>query len=183
MTVKSIIFIATLFAAQFSLADSISINMSLDTVVSYDFTPPNILTQTSTTSSGSMTIDIDMDGELISMNQKFPHQVTSGSDTMMIETSDKKIRFIDTKEDINQVISVVRTDSGFVIEADVYESLYTEAMKRVGLDALKGLNMEATDVSVDISLQFSDCVCTAAPETNEVNCEQNVTMKIHATDK
>ena len=130
---------------------------------------------------------VEENGQTYNIGQEVPTEITnSGNVSIEVQKKGKSVRFIDLKEEIDQIVpakvdmTITRKVKSFTINNEVMKALYSKSLEREGISALAGMNINTDELKFSTDFNFSSLDCKKTDEG--LQCDQDMSITIMATD-
>jgi hypothetical protein len=132
---------------------------------------------------GNYTLKLRVDGEEFRIDHDIPLEITNSDEIQMtLQRRNRKLRYIDTKEEIDKLIpakinkTILRRIKSVVIKNKVMLRLYRESFEKQGLSLLETMNLEFDSLTLIKSFDFSKLKCLEIDK--DLSCEYLLSITI-----
>jgi hypothetical protein len=166
------------------MALTVELNLSTKGKTLLNETENETYVQTYSESSGQFTVSYIGDGNNYGFGQDIPISITNSDNiSIQILKRDKKVRYIDTRENIDKVVPVKIKKTMFgnmkklIIKEKTMKALYKDSLVREGLETLQTMYVNTEEMNIETSVKFSSLSCDATEEGLKCTQERSISLK------
>jgi hypothetical protein len=166
-----------------AFAESIKLVIEAKQVTTYKKLDKNTFTKINVQGQARTTLDyIKNDNSAVNLLSNLQALTNSQTEESITVISKNVVKIVDSAASVNAEVEADISKSIFggikaiTISSSNMESVYGEAMKKAGLDVLKGMNLGRGAITSDI--KTSEMSCVAEAELLKCNQEQLLTLEI-----
>ena len=166
-----------------AFAESIKLQIEAKQVTTFKKLDKNTFTKINVQGQAKTTLDYTKnDKSTVNLLSNLQAITNSQSEESITVVSKNVVKIVDSAASVNAEVeaeiskSLFGTIKSITISSNGMESLYGDAMKKAGLDALKGMNLGGGAITSDI--KTSELSCLAEAELLKCNQEQLLTLVI-----
>ena len=171
------------FMSSSAFATSVKFDIQLHEILTLKKVSNTRFEKISDVATGVASLEMDVNGEKKTLLKQALNEAAPANEVSIEITGKNIVRIIDQKENINQEVEADINKSLFgglksiTLKSATLQALYSESLKKSGLDILRGLNVGG-QLSSDVT--FSDEVCTK--DGDLLICNQDSHLEINIAD-
>lgn len=180
---SSLVVLSLAFMSSSAFATSVKFNIQLHEILTFKKVSNARFEIISDVATGIASLEIETNGVKKTLLKQALNESAPANNVAIEITGKNMVRIIDQKENINQEVPADIDKSLFgglktiTIKSETLQALYSESLKKTGLDILWGLNV-GNQFSSDVT--FSDEVCT--PDGHLLVCTHDSHLEINVAD-
>lgn len=171
------------FVSSNSFATSVKFDIQLHEILTLKKVSNARFEKISDVATGIASLEMEANGVKKTLLRQALNESAPANNVAIEITGKNTVRIIDQKENINQEVQADIDKSLFgglktiTIKSEILQTLYSEGLKKSGLDILRGLNV-GNQFSSDVT--FSDEVCSR--DGDLLVCTQDSRLEINVAD-
>lgn len=171
------------FMSSSAFAASVKFDVQLHEILTLKKVSNTRFEKISDIATGTASLEMEINGEKKSLLKQALNESAPANNVAIEITGKNTVRIIDQKENINQEVQADINKSLFgglksiTIKSETLQALYSESLKKSGLDILRGLNV-GNQFSSEVT--FSDEICSR--DGDLLVCIQDSHLEINIAD-